>query len=279
MPDLLREQFPHFRPIIEAFGYRNLEFDGWEADDVIATLATRADAEGMVRRERLVEEIQMDLQPLGLPVGIEVFTSSMYEAVQSYPSDVGLAATYATLLLAITSGGIYWQSRLSRRGLRFATITGRGYAPRVMKLGRWRALAGAFFSLYAALVIGLPFLVLLWSSLQRFYSVPSLAALKTVSFANYSAVFNYPGISEAVGNTIVLALSNASLVMVLSAVAAWIMLRTRLPGRSCGAVNLTPPAAAGRPWRCRPGRPPGNSPRACISSSQQGSTAPPGSTC
>ena len=43
MPDLLREQFPHFRPIVEAFGYSNLEFDGWEADDVIATLATRAD--------------------------------------------------------------------------------------------------------------------------------------------------------------------------------------------------------------------------------------------
>src|SRR4051794_10522004 len=47
MPDLLREQFPHFRPIVEAFGYRNLEFEGWEADDVIATLATRADGEGI----------------------------------------------------------------------------------------------------------------------------------------------------------------------------------------------------------------------------------------
>jgi DNA polymerase I len=44
MPDLLREQFPHFRPIVDAFGYRNLEFEGWEADDVIATIATRADA-------------------------------------------------------------------------------------------------------------------------------------------------------------------------------------------------------------------------------------------
>jgi DNA polymerase-1 len=47
MPDLLREQFPHFRPIVEAFGYRNLEFEGWEADDVIATLATRADEAGV----------------------------------------------------------------------------------------------------------------------------------------------------------------------------------------------------------------------------------------
>src|SRR6476659_4001 len=47
MPDLLREQFPHFRPIVEAFGYQNLEFEGWEADDVIATLATRADEAGV----------------------------------------------------------------------------------------------------------------------------------------------------------------------------------------------------------------------------------------
>src|ERR671939_382468 len=47
MPDLLAEQFPFFRPIVEAFGYRNLEFDGWEADDVIATLATHADEAGI----------------------------------------------------------------------------------------------------------------------------------------------------------------------------------------------------------------------------------------
>jgi DNA polymerase-1 len=47
MPDLLREQFPYFRPIVEAFGYRNLEFEGWEADDVIATLAHQADEEGI----------------------------------------------------------------------------------------------------------------------------------------------------------------------------------------------------------------------------------------
>ena len=47
MPGLLSEQFPYFRPIVEAFGYRNLEFEGWEADDVIATLATRADEAGV----------------------------------------------------------------------------------------------------------------------------------------------------------------------------------------------------------------------------------------
>src|SRR6266516_1653695 len=42
MPGLLREQFPHFRPIVEAFGYMNLEFGGWEGGDVNARRASRA---------------------------------------------------------------------------------------------------------------------------------------------------------------------------------------------------------------------------------------------
>jgi len=41
-PDLLREQWPHFEPLVEAFGYTNVRLDGFEADDVIATLAQRA---------------------------------------------------------------------------------------------------------------------------------------------------------------------------------------------------------------------------------------------
>ena len=46
-PDLLREQWPHLAPLVEAFGYRNVKVDGYEADDVIATLARRAREEGI----------------------------------------------------------------------------------------------------------------------------------------------------------------------------------------------------------------------------------------
>jgi len=169
---------------------------------------------------------------LGLPVGIEVYTSSIYQAIQAYPSDVGLAASYATTLLAIASIGIYWQSRFARAGTRYATITGKGYRARNLDLGRWRCVAGGFFLVYALLVIGLPFLVLVWSSLQRFYSVPSFAALQSISLDNYRAVLNYPNIGSAVWNSIVLALLSATLVMALSAVVAWIVTRTKLPGRA-----------------------------------------------
>src|ERR1039458_2464180 len=41
-PDLLKEQWPHLEPLVSAFGYRNLAVDGYEADDVIASIAERA---------------------------------------------------------------------------------------------------------------------------------------------------------------------------------------------------------------------------------------------
>jgi DNA polymerase-1 len=41
-PDLLRDQWPHLEPLVDAFGYRNLMVDGYEADDVIASIAERA---------------------------------------------------------------------------------------------------------------------------------------------------------------------------------------------------------------------------------------------
>lgn len=41
-PDLLKEQWPHLEPIVEAFGYRNVKVDGYEADDVIASIAEKA---------------------------------------------------------------------------------------------------------------------------------------------------------------------------------------------------------------------------------------------
>ncbi len=44
-PDLLKEQWPHFHPLVDAFGYTNVRVEGYEADDVIATLACQAHAE------------------------------------------------------------------------------------------------------------------------------------------------------------------------------------------------------------------------------------------
>src|SRR6202051_1100981 len=41
-PDLLKEQWPAMEPLVDAFGYTNVRIEGYEADDVIASLAERA---------------------------------------------------------------------------------------------------------------------------------------------------------------------------------------------------------------------------------------------
>jgi len=46
-PDLLREQWPHLEPLVEAFGYENVRVEGFEADDVIASLAEQAKQAGV----------------------------------------------------------------------------------------------------------------------------------------------------------------------------------------------------------------------------------------
>lgn len=43
-PDLLKQQWPAIAPLVQALGYRNIIAEGYEADDVIATLAEKARA-------------------------------------------------------------------------------------------------------------------------------------------------------------------------------------------------------------------------------------------
>jgi iron(III) transport system permease protein len=168
---------------------------------------------------------------LGLPVGIQVYTSSIYQAIHQYPSQVGLAAAYAITLLVITSFGIFAQSRLAYAGARYSTVTGKGFRPRTMDLGRWRYLTAGLFILYFVIIVLLPFLVLVWSSLQRFYSAPSWAALSHISLDSYRTILDYPQFWQTVRNSLFLSLTTAVTIMLLGAVISWVVVRTRIRGR------------------------------------------------
>jgi iron(III) transport system permease protein len=168
---------------------------------------------------------------LGLPVGIQVFTSSIYEAIHRYPSQVGLASSYAVTLLLITSVGIFFISRLSSSGSKYSTMTGKGFRPRQIDLGPWRWVAATIFFVYFSLIVLLPFLVLLWSSFQKFYSVPSMEALKNLTLDPYRFVFTYPNLLRSVWNSLVLSFGSATLIMLITSVICWIVVKTKLPGR------------------------------------------------
>src|SRR3954465_11899690 len=72
-PDLLKEQWPHLQPLVEAFGYKNVKVEGYEADDVISTLALRARGEGI---EVMVVTGDRDMFQLTAHDGIRVMATS-----------------------------------------------------------------------------------------------------------------------------------------------------------------------------------------------------------
>ncbi|MDH4189464.1 MAG: ABC transporter permease subunit, partial [Betaproteobacteria bacterium] len=168
---------------------------------------------------------------LGLPVGIQVFTSSIYQAVHRYPSQIGLASAYAVTLLVITTIGVYFVSRLSASGSKYATMTGKGFRPRPIDLGALRWVAAALFIVYFLLIVALPFAVLLWSSFQRFYSVPSWQALQNLTLDPYRFILTYPNLLRSVWNSLLLSFGSATLIMLITSVICWIVVKTKLPGR------------------------------------------------
>ena len=71
-PDLLKEQWPHFMPLAEAFGFSNVKVDGYEADDVIASLTKRAREQGI---DVMVVSGDRDVYQL-VENGVRVMTTS-----------------------------------------------------------------------------------------------------------------------------------------------------------------------------------------------------------
>jgi iron(III) transport system permease protein len=73
--------------------------------------------------------------------------------------------------------------------------------------------------------------VLLWSSFQKFYSVPSIEAFQRLTLEPYRTILGYPSLMRSVWNSLLLAVGTATLVMLVTAVICWIVVKTKLPGR------------------------------------------------
>jgi iron(III) transport system permease protein len=84
---------------------------------------------------------------------------------------------------------------------------------------------------YFLLIVVLPFLVLLWSSLQKFYTPPSVAALQNLTLDPYRFVAGYAPLSTAVWNTVLLSVGSATVIMLVTSVICWITVKTTMPGR------------------------------------------------
>ena len=163
---------------------------------------------------------------VGLPGSARVLTSTIYQRLTlDMPPDVGSASAFGVLLLVVMALLLQVYSRVAAQTHRYQTVTGKGYRPRVIRLGRWRYAAGALIITIPFTVVVIPMATILWAALLPYYQPFSLKAVPLLSFGNFVQVLNSPSFRGSIVNSLVLGASAATLVTALSAVAGWCVAR------------------------------------------------------
>jgi iron(III) transport system permease protein len=171
---------------------------------------------------------------LGLGAGARVLATSVY-----YPlsPQIGLprygeVAAFALSFLAITYVLVYLYARATREQARYATVTGKGFRPRQIDLGRWKYAALGGVGIYLCFQVAFPAFVLLWSSLLDGYRPPTdWALLRALSLQSFAKVLADRRFLSALQNTVVVATLAATIVALLSAIMAWIVVRSQVKGK------------------------------------------------
>jgi iron(III) transport system permease protein len=169
---------------------------------------------------------------IALPARIEVFTTKIYrEAIGAFPPNQNLAATYAVSLLLITMIFVYFYRHLTARTERYVTVTGRGYRPNIIDLGRWRYAASVIASLILLLIVVLPFIILIYVSFITYIHVPGAKTWELLTLDNYRSNLTDGRTFRALQNSVVLAVGGATLCMLIASVTAWVTTKTKTAGR------------------------------------------------
>jgi iron(III) transport system permease protein len=169
---------------------------------------------------------------IGLPARILVLSSLIYQSTTptiGLPA-YGMAGAYGAVMLVLGLVLAYFYVRLVKEGKKYTVITGRGYRPRQIALGRWKWPALAFVFIYLSMEVFIPFLVLLWASILPYLQLPSMSALSTVTLKHYIAIPNHTGALPFI-NTAILMFAVPTATMILSVFISWVVIRTNVSFR------------------------------------------------
>ncbi|MGE3247096.1 MAG: ABC transporter permease [Beijerinckiaceae bacterium] len=171
---------------------------------------------------------------VGLAGNINVITTTIYQNTSAKGvANYGQAGAYSVCLVIIVAALLLWQGKLSRQAHRFQTITGKGFRPRVISLGRGRWVASGVLFLLFFLVTLLPVSLLVFTSFQPFFEGVSMEAFRRSTLENYALLLEPGAFQDSIVNTLLLGIGTASLVVPFTALCAWLVAR-----RAAGATML-----------------------------------------
>jgi iron(III) transport system permease protein len=167
---------------------------------------------------------------LGTPFGYSVLSTRMYDLIRSYTPDYAGAAAMGISLFIFTGLGVYLQLRIL--GTRqYTTVTGRGLRPRLIDAGVWRLPLFVLVCSYVVVAAVLPLGAIALASSLGFLTTDLSQARFTLDNFEYVLLIRSNSL-DAVRNSLVLAVLCGILIVMLSAVMGWFLIRTRVRGRS-----------------------------------------------
>jgi iron(III) transport system permease protein len=171
---------------------------------------------------------------IGLPAGIHVFSTKIYSIVSSvsFLPAYGEANALGMLYLFIAVIATVFYARIIARSERYATVTGKGYRPRLFRLGIWwRSLAVLFIALIFTASVAAPFAVFVYISLLPYLEQPTLVSSSLFTLANYRQLFQSAIIGKVVWNTIILVVVTSTATAVFSLMISLVVVRSKFWGR------------------------------------------------
>jgi iron(III) transport system permease protein len=165
---------------------------------------------------------------LGSPNRFYVITTAMYQLVGQYPPRLPLAAAMGVSLFAVMFVMI-WLYRRITVGKSFVTVGGKAFRPRPMDVGGLRWVFFGICALYLLLAVGLPFFVLIFASVQRLAT--AFPSLGNFTLEHYRLAFSLNAIRQALWNSLLLGVLTATIGIVVTGLLAWLIQRSRIPGR------------------------------------------------
>jgi iron(III) transport system permease protein len=164
-----------------------------------------------------------------------IFTFSTYMVLQLNPDDelpeYGRAAALSTLVIFLAAALSWWYAKLQSQSHRYQVVTGKGYRPRIMPLRGYVYAAWGFLATYFILSKFMPFILLIWASVLPFFQGPSTEAFATMSLEHFREL-PWDLAVEGIKNTAILMFLTPTITLALCVAFSWIVLRSKLPGRS-----------------------------------------------
>ena len=187
-----------------------------------------------------LESLELPLA-LGPTAGIEVLATKIFFSLAPTADlgvNYGIPAAFGLLGLLMGVAGTFLYHHLVRQASDFAVVTGKGYRPRIIELGRWKYLALGAIGLFVIIKVVLPFAVLLYASFLRFYVPPIAEYLPDIKWTllHYERLFDYRFFGRFFVNTLIVALLAATSTMLLVSFIGWLVVRH--PSPLSKAINL-----------------------------------------